>query len=303
MRNTALVVVDVQNDFADPGGSLYVRGGEDVVRAVNLEVAAAEAAGAFVCYTQDWHPSTHAALRGGWTASARCNAYRRPGALPCTPPSRCTPVVRKGDGDDDGYSGSRPATPAAAKSTRPRSQHCSATAASSASWSSASPPSTACGTPLSTHGGSVLGRRCSPGPSAAVDSRRVTASVRSRRCAKPGCTSHDRRFGRCPIGRAVRAARRPLRADDDAGVRGRGHDRPPSSTCTCARCALANFLLACGLTEVLDYLESLRSRPRRPPTSPRSPVSLPDFLERLAQFRFTAACGRAEGTPVFATSR
>ena len=37
----ALVVVDVQNDFADPAGSLYVRGGEDVVAAVNREVAAA----------------------------------------------------------------------------------------------------------------------------------------------------------------------------------------------------------------------------------------------------------------------
>ena len=28
---TALLVVDVQNDFADPQGSLYVRGGEAVV--------------------------------------------------------------------------------------------------------------------------------------------------------------------------------------------------------------------------------------------------------------------------------
>ena len=30
-RSTALVVVDVQNDFADPKGSLYVREGEQVV--------------------------------------------------------------------------------------------------------------------------------------------------------------------------------------------------------------------------------------------------------------------------------
>jgi nicotinamidase/pyrazinamidase len=53
---TALVVVDVQNDFADPGGSLYVPGGEDVVDVANAEVAAARAAGAFVVTTQDWHP-------------------------------------------------------------------------------------------------------------------------------------------------------------------------------------------------------------------------------------------------------
>lgn len=32
---TALVVVDVQNDFADPKGSLYVAGGEAIVDFVN----------------------------------------------------------------------------------------------------------------------------------------------------------------------------------------------------------------------------------------------------------------------------
>ena len=30
-KRTALLVVDVQNDFTDPDGGLYVRGGEDVV--------------------------------------------------------------------------------------------------------------------------------------------------------------------------------------------------------------------------------------------------------------------------------
>ena len=32
---TALVVVDVQNDFADPSGSLSVSGADDVIAAVN----------------------------------------------------------------------------------------------------------------------------------------------------------------------------------------------------------------------------------------------------------------------------
>src|SRR5262245_8708385 len=53
----ALVVVDCQNDFADPDGSLYVAGGEDAVEAANAEVARAVAAGATVVYTQDWHPA------------------------------------------------------------------------------------------------------------------------------------------------------------------------------------------------------------------------------------------------------
>src|SRR6266480_3474436 len=35
---TALVVVDVQNDFADPSGSLYVRGGEEDIPFVNEEI-------------------------------------------------------------------------------------------------------------------------------------------------------------------------------------------------------------------------------------------------------------------------
>ena len=66
-ERTALLVVDVQNDFADPAGSLYVRGGEDVVAVVNAEVAAARAAGALVVYTQDWHPpdTPHFAKDGG----------------------------------------------------------------------------------------------------------------------------------------------------------------------------------------------------------------------------------------------
>jgi nicotinamidase/pyrazinamidase len=55
-ERTALVVVDVQNDFADPAGSLSVPGADGVIDVVNEEIAAATAAGARVVYTQDWHP-------------------------------------------------------------------------------------------------------------------------------------------------------------------------------------------------------------------------------------------------------
>ena len=57
-ERTALVVVDVQNDFASPDGSLYVKGGEKVVPVVNEAIKEARAAGAAVVYTQDWHPSS-----------------------------------------------------------------------------------------------------------------------------------------------------------------------------------------------------------------------------------------------------
>ena len=44
--HTALVIVDVQNDFADPNGTLSVRGAEEVVDVANREAARARAAGA-----------------------------------------------------------------------------------------------------------------------------------------------------------------------------------------------------------------------------------------------------------------
>jgi nicotinamidase/pyrazinamidase len=102
---SALLVVDLQNDFADPTGSLYVRGGERVVPFANAEIELAMAAGAPVLYTQDWHPPTtpHFAKDGGvwpvhcvwetWGADFHPDLLVR-GA-----------VVRKGADGRDGYSG------------------------------------------------------------------------------------------------------------------------------------------------------------------------------------------------------
>ena len=102
---TALVVVDVQNDFADPAGGLSVRGGEEVVVAANAEIAAATAAGAPVLYTQDWHPADtpHFAKDGG-TWPVHCvqgtwGAELHPGL------TVAGEVVRKGEHGEDGYSG------------------------------------------------------------------------------------------------------------------------------------------------------------------------------------------------------
>ena len=66
-QHTALVVVDVQNDFADPAGSLTVPGAGEVIAAVNEEIEAASAAGAYVVYTRDWHPprTPHFVTDGG----------------------------------------------------------------------------------------------------------------------------------------------------------------------------------------------------------------------------------------------
>ena len=102
---TALVVVDVQNDFADPSGSLYVSEGELVVPFVNVEIAAARAAGAPVFYTQDWHPPStpHFAKDGGiWPVHCVADSW---GAELHPELVVSGPVVRKGSGGEDGYSG------------------------------------------------------------------------------------------------------------------------------------------------------------------------------------------------------
>ena len=103
--SVALIVVDVQNDFADPAGNLAVAGGPEVVAAANGEVRAAAAAGAPVFYTQDWHPADtpHFAKDGG-TWPVHCvqdtwGAQLHPDLLVEGA------VVRKGEHGEDGYSG------------------------------------------------------------------------------------------------------------------------------------------------------------------------------------------------------
>jgi nicotinamidase/pyrazinamidase len=104
---TGLIVVDVQNDFADPDGSLGVPGGESVVAVVNREVAAAIQAGAMVVATQDWHPerTPHFVTDGGpWPV--HCVGGTWGAALhPTLELPAEAPRVRKGANGEDGYSG------------------------------------------------------------------------------------------------------------------------------------------------------------------------------------------------------
>jgi nicotinamidase/pyrazinamidase len=102
---TALLVVDVQNDFADPNGSLYVNGGEQVVPFINDEIARAQQLGARVFHTQDWHPeSTPHFAKDGGTWPVHCvqdtwGAELHPRLVVGGP------IVRKGSNGEDGYSG------------------------------------------------------------------------------------------------------------------------------------------------------------------------------------------------------
>jgi nicotinamidase/pyrazinamidase len=104
-EKTALIVTDIQNDFADPAGALYVRGGEEVVAVANEEIEAARRADALVIYTQDWHPehTPHFAQDGGtWPVHCVRNTW---GAQFHPDLMVVGDVVRKGTGGEDGYSG------------------------------------------------------------------------------------------------------------------------------------------------------------------------------------------------------
>lgn len=104
-NHTALVVVDVQNDFADPRGSLPVPGGDEIVPLIAHEVTEARAAGATVVYTQDWHPprTPHFRSSGGvWPdhcVQGTWGAEFHPDLVVDGE------VVRKGVDGGDGYSG------------------------------------------------------------------------------------------------------------------------------------------------------------------------------------------------------
>lgn len=106
---TAFVIVDLQNDFADPAGALSVHGGANLVPIINAEIAAARSAGATIVFTQDWHPEStpHFARDGGiWPVhcvAGTWGADLHPGVD--AEAAASAPRVRKGTNGEDGYSG------------------------------------------------------------------------------------------------------------------------------------------------------------------------------------------------------
>ncbi|MCD6235708.1 MAG: cysteine hydrolase, partial [Thaumarchaeota archaeon] len=52
---SALLVIDVQNDFVKPSGKLYAKGAEKIIEPIQKLLSKARSAGATVIFTQDWH--------------------------------------------------------------------------------------------------------------------------------------------------------------------------------------------------------------------------------------------------------
>jgi nicotinamidase/pyrazinamidase len=116
---SALIVVDVQNDFADPAGSLSVNGGAAIIPAINREIETAIADGGLVVATRDWHPPStpHFAKDGGiWPVHCVADTW---GAE--LHPDLALPVdaarVHKGISGEDGYSGFTTRDPVTSETT------------------------------------------------------------------------------------------------------------------------------------------------------------------------------------------
>ncbi len=104
-KQTALVVVDVQNDFC-PGGAVPVKEGDRVIPVLNRYIEIFRTAGAPILFTRDWHPPDHSSFKdqgGPWpthcvqnTDGARFhpNLQIPPGAQ----------IISKADKKDEAYS-------------------------------------------------------------------------------------------------------------------------------------------------------------------------------------------------------
>ncbi len=102
----ALIVVDVQNDFASPQGNLPVPGAESVIPFINDQIERARRAEAVVVYTQDWHPEStpHFEKDGGiWPVHCVGGSEGAEFHTDLDMVDEAV-VIKKGIGGEDGYS-------------------------------------------------------------------------------------------------------------------------------------------------------------------------------------------------------
>ena len=70
---SALIVIDVQNDFC-PGGALAVAGGDEVIPRINELIARFD----HVILTQDWHPARHSSFAASHPGQAPFSTIAMP---------------------------------------------------------------------------------------------------------------------------------------------------------------------------------------------------------------------------------
>lgn len=82
--DSALIVIDVQNDFC-PGGALAVPGGDEIVPLVNRLIGSFE----HVILTQDWHPRGHSSFASSHDGKAPFGSIDMPYGAQTLWPDHC----------------------------------------------------------------------------------------------------------------------------------------------------------------------------------------------------------------------
>ena len=97
----AFIVVDYQYDFADPKGSLYVKGAETFKDELEKTVKQKKEEGYFIVFSKDWHTKDHVSFKE-WPPHCVQNEK---GSECLIPESLADLIILKGDQpDSDSYS-------------------------------------------------------------------------------------------------------------------------------------------------------------------------------------------------------
>ncbi|MFQ6674900.1 MAG: bifunctional nicotinamidase/pyrazinamidase [Fidelibacterota bacterium] len=107
MTKTALVIVDLQNDFC-PGGSLAVPDGDRVVPVANRLIRRFQDAGLPVFATRDWHPADHCSFKdqgGPWPPHCVQNTEGARFHPSLNLPESATIISKATTSEKDAYSG------------------------------------------------------------------------------------------------------------------------------------------------------------------------------------------------------
>lgn len=104
---SALILVDVQNDFC-PGGSLAVSDGDAVVPVLNAYTARFVAASAPIYATRDWHPANHLSFMpesGIWPVHCVQESHGAAFHAELTLPEGVTIISKAQKQEEEAYSG------------------------------------------------------------------------------------------------------------------------------------------------------------------------------------------------------
>lgn len=106
-NNSAIIAVDIQNDFC-PGGALPVPDGDAVVYPMNLYITKFSEMGLPVYFTRDWHPQNHISFKtngGKWPQHCVQETYGAELHKKLLIPSRAVIISKGISPDNEGYSG------------------------------------------------------------------------------------------------------------------------------------------------------------------------------------------------------